>query len=55
MKYEREKKLYNFPLCQEKAVETGKLLAYALMSDFLFTKQTVSLMGFSLGTVVILR
>lgn len=38
-----------------KAEDSGKLLAYALMSDFLFENQTVSLMGFSLGTQVIVR
>ena len=53
--YDFAKKVAIFDEYRRKAEESGKLLAYALMSNFVFKKQSISLMGFSLGTCVIIR
>ena len=41
--------------CQRNAKETGKLLAFSLMTDFIFKHKTVSLIGFSMGTEVMVN
>ena len=37
------------------AEQTGKLLAYSLITDFIFKNKSVSLIGFSMGTEVIVN